>query len=324
MRPGPWEQNPVGAVRFSMAMRKISQRTLGGPEVLEVVEAERPVPGPGEVLVRVRAVGVNPADRKVRSGFVRLFGDPPFTLGHEFSGEVAESNGTFRPGDEVYGWVTPPHGAYADYVVVPEDSLAAKPSSIDHVHAAALPIAGLTAWQALVQADVRQGQRILVHGAAGGVGHLAVQIAKSRGAQVIGTARAAKHDFLRQLGADELIDHTTEDFTRLRDVDVVLDTVSGDVGLRSLPTLRPGGTVIDVVGIGYDRTAVSEQAAATGRRFVEHNLAPTPADLTALAAAVDRDGLRPSVDRTLPLTDAAKAHELGESGTVRGKVVLVP
>ncbi|WP_211339375.1 NADP-dependent oxidoreductase [Nocardia mexicana] len=306
-------------------MRMISQRTLGGPEVLEIVEAERPVPGPGEVLVRVRAVGVNPADRKVRSGFVRLFGDPPFTLGHEFSGEVAEASGTFRPGDQVYGWVTPPHGAYADYVVAPESSIAAKPSSIDHVSAAALPIAGLTAWQALVKVgEVRDGQRVLVHGAAGGVGHLAVQIAKSRGAHVIGTARAAKHDFLRELGADELIDHTTEDFTRVRDVDLVLDTVSGDVGLRSLPTLRPGGVVIDVVGIGFDRTAVKEQAAASGVRFIEYNLEPTPDDLAALADAVDRDGLRPSVDRTLPLTEAAEAHELGESGKVRGKVVLVP
>ncbi|MFI6867335.1 NADP-dependent oxidoreductase [Nocardia sp. NPDC050406] len=309
-------------------MRKISQRTLGGPGVLEVVDADRPAPGPGEVLVRVRAVGVNPADRKVRSGYVRLFGDPPFTLGHEFSGEVTETGAgatAFRPGDVVYGWATPPHGAYADYVVVPETALAAKPASLDHVHAAALPIAGLTAWQALVKVgEVRPGQRVLVHGAAGGVGHLAVQVAKARGAYVIGTARSAKHGFVRDLGADELIDHTVEDFTRVRDVDVVLDTVSGDVGLKSLVTLKPGGVVVDVVGIGFDRTAVRERAAATGRRFVEFNLAPTPEDLAALAAVVDSDGLRPSVESTLPLTDAAKAHELGESGQVRGKLVLVP
>lgn len=300
-------------------MRMISQRTLGGPDVLEVVETERPEPGAGEVLVRVRAAGVNPADRKVRSGFVRLFGDPPFTLGHEFSGVVAET------GDEVYGWVTPPHGAYADYVVVPETSIAAKPVSVDHVHAAALPIAGLTAWQAMTRVgQVTAGQRVLVHGAAGGVGHLAVQIAKARGAHVIGTARAAKHDFLRGLGVDELIDHTAEDFTRLRDVDVVLDTVSGDVGLRSLATLKPGGVVIDVVGIGFDRTAVTERAAELGLRFVAHNLEPSPDDLAALAEVVDRDGVRPHVAETLPMADAAKAHELGESGQVRGKIVLVP
>jgi NADPH:quinone reductase-like Zn-dependent oxidoreductase len=306
----------------------ISQRSLGGPEVLEVVDTDRPDPGPGEVLVQVRAAGVNPADRKVRSGYVRLFGDPPFTLGHEFSGVVTEVGaevGGFRSGDEVFGWVTPPHGAYADYVVVPATSLAIKPTSIDHVHAAALPIAGLTAWQALVKVgQVRAGQRVLVHGAAGGVGHLAVQIAKARGAHVIGTARAAKHDFVRELGADELIDHTTEDFTRTRNVDLVLDTVSGEVGLRSLATLYPGGALIDVVGIGFDRTAVKERAAAGGLRFVEHNLEPAPGDLAALAEVVDRDGLRPFVTETLPLTDAAKAHELTESGQVRGKVVLVP
>jgi NADPH:quinone reductase-like Zn-dependent oxidoreductase len=308
-------------------MRMISQRSLGGPEVLEVVDTERPAAGPGEVLVRVHAAGVNPADRKVRSGHVRLFGDPPFTLGHEFSGVVTEAGDKagFRPGDEVFGWTTPPHGAYADYVVPPPISLAAKPVSIDHVHAAALPIAGLTAWQALVKVgQVRAGHRVLVHGAAGGVGHLAVQIAKARGAHVIGTARAAKHGFLRELGVDELIDHTTEDFARTRNVDVVLDTVSGEVGLRSLATLTPGGVVIDVVGLGFDRTAVKERAAANGLRFVEHNLEPIPGDLAALAELVDRDGLRPFVEETLPLTDAVKAHELGESGRVRGKVVLVP
>jgi NADPH:quinone reductase-like Zn-dependent oxidoreductase len=305
-------------------MRMISQRSLGGPDVLEVVETDRPVPGDGEVLVRVHAAGVNPADRKVRSGYVRLFGDPPFTLGHEFSGVVAEAD-AFRPGDEVYGWAVPPHGAHADYVVVPAASIAAKPASIDHVHAAALPIAGLTAWQAMVRvAQVRAGQRVLIHGASGGVGHLAVQIAKASGAEVIGVARAARHDFLRDLGADELIDHTTGDFTSVRDVDVVLDTVSGDVGLRSLVTLEPGGVVIDVVGIGFDRTVVKERAARMGLRFVEFNLDPAPGDLAALAEVVDRDGVRPYVAETLPLTDAAKAHELGESGQVRGKIVLVP
>nr|QEO73924.1 crotonyl-CoA reductase / alcohol dehydrogenase [uncultured bacterium] len=259
---------------------------------------------------------------------MRLFGDPPFTLGHEFSGVVAEAGegvSGFEPGDEVYGWVTPPHGAYAEYVVVPAASIAVKPTSIDHVHAAALPIAGLTAWQALVKVgQVRAGQRVLVHGAAGGVGHLAVQIAKTHGAHVIGTAWAVKHDFLRELGADELIDHTVEDFTRTRNVDLVLDTVSGDIGLKSLTTLNPGGVVIDVVGIGFDRTVVKERATASGLRFVEHNLEPTPGHLSALAELVDRDGLRPFVANTLPLAEAGKAHELGESGRERGKLVLVP
>ncbi len=309
-------------------MRVISQRSLGGPEVLEVMEADRPSPGPGEVLVRVRATGVNPADWKVRSGHVQWFGAPPFVLGHEFSGEVAEAGAgvsAFHSGDEVFGWVTPPHGSNADCVVVPETSVAAKPAVIDHVHAAALPIAGLTAWQALVTiGQVSPGQRVLVHGAAGGVGHLAVQIAKSRGAYVIGTARAGKHEFLRTLGADELIDYTVTDFADTRNVDVVLDTVSNDYGPRSLATLKPGGVLVDVVGVGIDRTAVKKQAEAAGTRFVEFYLEPTPADLTGLADLVRQGGLRPVIQETLPLTEAAKAHELSETGRVRGKIVLVP
>ncbi|MFD3869968.1 NADP-dependent oxidoreductase [Streptomyces sp. NPDC058623] len=309
-------------------MRVIKQQTIGGPEVLEVVETERPVPAPGQVLVRVHATGVNPADHKVRSGYVQFFGDPPFVLGHEFSGlvdEVGEGAAGFLPGDEVFGWVTPPHGSHADYVLVPEASIAAKPTTLDHVHAGALGIAGLTAYQTLVNiAQVQPGQRVLVHAAAGGVGHLAVQIAKARGAYVIGTARTANHTFLRELGADELLDYTTADFAGLRDVDVVIDTISGDYGPRSLRTLKPGGILIDVVGVGIDRTAVTDQARADGVRFLEYYLEPTPADLAGFADLVDRAGIRPFVEETLPLTDAAKAHRLSESGRVRGKIVLVP
>ncbi|MBF6046507.1 zinc-binding dehydrogenase [Streptomyces sp. NRRL B-1677] len=309
-------------------MRVITQRSLGGPEVLEVAEAGRPVPGSGEILVRVRATAVNPADWKVRSGHVRWFGDPPFVLGHDFSGVVAEaggSGGRVRPGDEVFGWAAMPNGANADYVLVPEDAVTAKPAAIDHVHAAALPIAGLTAWQTLVNiAQVRPGQRVLVHGAAGGVGHLAVQVAKARGAHVIGTSRAVNHEFLRGLGADELIDYTATDFTTVRKVNVVIDTISYDYGPRSLTTLAPGGILIDVVGVGVDRTAVKAQAEAAGLRFVEYYLEPTRADLEGLAGLVEQGSLRPVVQEVLPLSDAAKAHELSETGRVRGKVVLVP
>ncbi|MFD3698050.1 NADP-dependent oxidoreductase [Streptomyces sp. NPDC058646] len=307
-------------------MRVIRQHTLGGPEVLEVVETERPAPAPGEVLVRVHATGVNPADHKVRSGYVQFFGEPPFVLGHEFSGvvdEVGEGAAGFRPGDEVYGWVTPPHGSHADYVLVPESAIAAKPTTLDHVHAGALGIAALTAYQTLVNlAQVQPGQRVLVHAAAGGVGHFAVQIAKALGAYVIGTARTANHSFLRD--ADELLDYTTADFSGLRDVDVVIDTISGSYGPRSLRTLKRGGILIDVVGVGVERTAVTEQAQADGVRFVEYYLAPTPADLSGFADLVDRAGIRPSIAETLPLTDAAKAHRLSESGRVRGKIALVP
>lgn len=309
-------------------MRTITQRSLGGPEVLEITEVPLPSPGPGEVLVQVYATGVNPADTKVRSGLVRLFGDPPFTVGHEFSGVIAEAGtdaGLFRPGDEVFGWAGPPHGSHADYVLVPATALAAKPRSLDHVHSAALPIAGTTALQALTTiAGVEPGQRVLIHGAAGGVGHLAVQIAKSLGAYVIGTARTINHPYLTELGADELIDYTTTDFTTLRDIAVVLDTISNDYGPRSLSVLAPGGILVDVVGIGIDRTAVKRQAEANGLRFVEFYLEPSPADFARLAELADQGRLSPTVDTVLALADAAKAHELSESRHVKGKIVLVP
>ncbi|MGW4690610.1 NADP-dependent oxidoreductase [Streptomyces sp. NPDC004244] len=308
--------------------RVIIQRSIGGSDVLELAEIPLPVPGPGEVLVRVRATGMNPADWKVRVGKVDFFGPPPYVLGHEFSGTVerlGEGVDRFMEGEEVYGWTVPPNGSHADHVVVPEDRIAPKPRTLDHVGAAALPISGFTAYQALITlADVGPGQRVLIHGAAGGVGHLAVQIAKARGAYVIGTASAAKHAYLRDLGADELIDYTVADFGALRDIDAVLDTISHEYGPRSLGTLKPGGVLVDVVGVGVDRTEVTARAAELAVRFVEFFLEPTPAVLTDFAALIDGHGIRPTISETFPLTEAAKAHELSETGRVRGKIVLVP
>ncbi|MFD7031936.1 NADP-dependent oxidoreductase [Streptomyces sp. NPDC059917] len=308
--------------------RVITQHALGASDVLEVAEIPLRAPGAGEVLVRVRATGMNPADWKVRIGKVDFFGPPPFVLGHEFSGvveAVGEGVTRFAIGEEVYGWTVPPHGSHADHVLVTEDRIAPKPRSLDHVGAAALPISGFTAYQALVTlADVQPGQRVLIHGAAGGVGHLGVQIAKARGAHVIGTARAAKHAYLRGLGADELIDYTVEDFSALRGIHAVLDTISNDYGPRSLPTLDEGGILVDVVGVGVDRTEVVRRAAELGIRFVEFFLEPTPAVLTSFADLVDAHGLRPTIAQTFPLTEAAKAHDLSETGRVQGKIVLVP
>jgi NADPH:quinone reductase-like Zn-dependent oxidoreductase len=284
-------------------MRAINQEVLGGPEVLHLVETEVPEPGPGEVLVRVRAAGVNPADWKVRSGVVDRLGAPPFRVGLDFSGEV--------DGGAVYGlWLTR-WGAYAEYVAVAAEALAPKPSRLDHVHAAALPTAALTAFQALAQ--VRSGQRVLIHAAAGGVGHLAVQIAKARGAHVIGTARAENHSFLRELGADELVDYTAVDFTRaVRDVDVVYDLVGGDYGSRSLEVLTPDGVLLDAVGN-------DASADARNRRFY---VTPSGDDLRQIGELVDAGRLRVHVAQVLPLEDAVKAHELSETGRVRGKIVL--
>ncbi|GAA2119076.1 NADP-dependent oxidoreductase [Kitasatospora saccharophila] len=314
-------------------MRAVSQDGYGGPEVLRVVEVERPEPGPGEVLVRVLAAGVNPADWKIRSGEVARFGTPPFaerfTVGIDLCGTVVALGpgaDRFRPGERVFGCAFPPRGGYAEYAVVAESALAAAPAAVDAVGAAALPVSALTAWQALVRvAEVSPGQRVLVHAAAGGVGHLAVQVAKARGAYVLGTARAAGHGFLRGLGVDEPIDYTAGDFAALaRDVDVVLDPIAGDYGPRSLEVLAPGGILVDVRGTGPDRTAVRALAGQRGLRFAEFGFTPSGADLAELAALVESGGLRAAVGRVLPLEDAAEAHVLGEANRVPGKLVLVP
>ncbi|MFJ7775593.1 NADP-dependent oxidoreductase [Streptomyces yangpuensis] len=309
-------------------MRAVVQHRPGGPDVLRIVETLRPVPGPTEILVRVHAAGVNPADWKIRSrGVFSTGARTPFTPGFDVSG-VVEAVGpgvtVFRPGDEVFGMPRFPHpaGAYADYVTAPARHFAHRPRRLDHVHAAAVPLAALTAWQALVDtADVRPGQRVLVHAAAGGVGHFAVQIAKSRGAHVIGTARGANHAFLRTLGADELVDHTRQDFAEtVQDVDVVLDTVGGAYWARSLRTLRPGGTLVSVLPL--DETFPAEQARAAGVHAVFVLVEPDLAGLRGIAGLIDDGRLRVEVAAVLPLEEAAAAHELGEAGRTRGKIVL--
>ena len=286
-------------------MRAISQDVLGGPEVLKEVEIERPAPRPNEVLVRVRAAGVNPTDWKHRAtgGFL---GEPPFVLGWDLSG-VVEAVGigvaAFRPGDEVFGMLPYPfgHGSHAEYVIAPVRALTHKPSVIDHTEAGALPLVSLTAWQALTEhSDVRPGQRVLIHAAAGGVGHVAVQIAKARGAYVIGTASAGKHEFLRGLGADEVIDYRETDFTEaVKDVDVVLDTLGGETSVRSLRVLRPGGVVVSILPVGSDE--FGEEAERLGVRAVRMLLDADRAGMQAIADLVEQGKLRPEIAGTFPL-----------------------
>ncbi|MFF8277834.1 NADP-dependent oxidoreductase [Streptomyces lateritius] len=305
-------------------MRAITAAGWGEPEVLTETRVARPEPGPTEILVRVHAAGLNPVDWKSRAtgGFGGWAEQP--VLGWDVSG-VVEAVGLgvtlYAPGDEVFGMPRFPGqaGAYAEYVTGPARHFARKPAALDHVRAAALPLAGLTAWQSLVgTAELRAGQRVLVHAAAGGVGHLAVQIAKARGAYVIGTASAAKHDFLRTLGVDEPIDYTAADFAEtVRDVDVVLDCYGGDdYGTRSLAVLREGGTLVTLPS--PDAVPATERGIRTGFTLVE----PDYAGLLGLAELVETGRLRPEVETVLPLEEAAKAHRLGESGRTRGKIVL--
>ncbi|WP_220040089.1 NADP-dependent oxidoreductase [Nonomuraea aridisoli] len=309
-------------------MKAISQDALGGPEVLRMVEVDKPVPGPTEVLVRVEAAGLNPTDWKTRASGGVLPLRPPFVLGWDVSGVVEESGlgqALYRPGDEVFGMLRYPqgHGAFAEYVTAPSRHFVRKPRSVDHVHAAAIPLAGLTAWQALVDvAGLKSGQRVLVHAAAGGVGHLAVQIAKARGAYVIGTASAAKHDFLRGLGADELVDYREQDFAEVvRDVDVVLETIGGDYGPRSLRTMRPGGTIVSLA-ISLLDPGLHARAHELGIRSEAILVEPDYGAMRALAALVDAGALRAEVAAAMPLADAVKAHELGETNRTTGKIVL--
>ncbi|MFB4277364.1 NADP-dependent oxidoreductase [Nonomuraea sp. MTCD27] len=309
-------------------MRAISQDALGGPDVLKTVEVDKPVPAPTEVLVRVEAAGLNPTDWKTRAtgGILRMA--PPFVLGYDVSG-VVEGSGVgqalYKPGDEVFGMLRYPqgHGAFAEYVTAPSRHFVRKPEGVDHVQAAALPLAALTAWQALVDvAGLRAGRRVLIHAAAGGVGHLAVQIAKARGAYVIGTASAAKHDFLRGLGADELVDYRTTDFAEVvRDVDVVLETIGGDYGTRSLRTMREGGTIVSLALSLLD-PGLHARAAELGIRSEAILVEPDQAAMRALAALVEAGRLRAEIAAALPLAEAAKAHELGETNRTTGKIVL--
>ncbi|MCT9144492.1 NADP-dependent oxidoreductase [Streptomyces violarus] len=308
-------------------MRAISQDVLGGPEVLKEVEVERPVPGPNQVLVRVRAAGVNPTDWKHRAtgGFL---GDAPFVLGWDVSG-VVEAVGigvvAFAPGDEVFGMLPYPygHGSHAEYVIAPVRALTRKPAGIDHVQAGALPLVSLTAWQALVEhADVRPGQRVLIHAAAGGVGHVAVQIAKARGAHVIGTASAGKHEFLRGIGVDETVDYRETDFTEaVKDIDVVLDTIGGDNALRSLRVLRPGGVVVSILPGGSND--FYEEAERLGVRGLRMLVDADRSDMRAIADLAETGKLRATIAGTFPLSAAAEAHASGDTGRTTGKLVLV-
>ncbi|MFG1972360.1 NADP-dependent oxidoreductase [Nonomuraea fuscirosea] len=306
-------------------MRVITQQEFGGPEVLTIVDAPTPRPLPTEVLVRVEAIGLNPVEARLRTGEFPLLGEPPFILGWDVSGVVEESNiGRLRPGDEVFGMPLFPRAAnaYAEAVVAPALHLARKPAALSHVEAAALPVVGLTAWQGLVDlAGVTEGDRVLVHGGGGGVGHVAIQIAKALGAYVITTAGASKRALVEELGADEVIDYTTTDFAEtVRDVDVVLDTIGGDSVERSLGVLRPGGHL--VTAVADEDTRLIAKFEAAGLRFSGIAVGPDPAGLRGLVELVEQGRLQVHVQETFPFERVADAHRLLDAGHLRGKLVL--
>lgn len=312
---------------MTTSMLAIQQEQFGGTEVLNPVRLPIPEPGISEILIRVHASGINPTDWKNRAGaaFVR---ELPLVLGWDVSG-VVEAVGLgvtlYKPGDEVFGMLPYPYGvgAHAEYAVGPTRAFVSKPSGLDHVQAGALPLAGLTAWQSLIDtAKIRPGDRVLIHAAAGGVGHLAVQIAKAHGAYVIGTASAPKHDYLYDLGVDEAIDYRQVDFAEaVRDVDVVLDTIGGDYQLRSLRTLRPGGLMVST--IPRPTQGLWEEVDRLGVRAELILVEADHAGMRAIAELAQDGKLRATIAETYPLREAARAHQAGETGRTTGKMVLV-
>lgn len=306
-------------------MRAVTQNSVGEPDVLFVAEQPAPSPKASEVLVRVKAAGINPVDGAVRAGYFPLIGEPPFILGWDISGTV-EALGTgvtaFKLGDAVFGMPRFPKqaAAYAEFVATPVDEIAAKPAAIDHAQAAALPLAGLTAWQGLVRhGGLQSGQRVLIHAGAGGVGHLAVQIAKARGAWVIATASPDKLDYVRSIGADEVVDYTKGDFTeQVRDIDVVLDAMGGDHADRSLKVLREGGVLVSLLNV-HDATRV--KAGERNIRVERMSVVPDREGLVELARLVDARKLAVHVAKAFPLNQAGAAHAFLATRPI-GKVVL--
>src|SRR6478752_8294075 len=309
-------------------MKAIRIHSYGGPEVLQYEDAPRPKPRAGEVLIRVHAAGVNPIDWKIREGHMKDFWPHkfPLILGWDVSGTVEAvgpgraAAGRFKIGDEVYSVPDPTRdGAYADYIVVRESELALKPKSLHHVHAAAAPLAALTAWQALFDAgQLVSGQRILIHGGSGGVGHVAVQLAKWRGAHVFGTASTKNQELLRELGVDEPIDYTKQKFEDVaRDVDLVLDLIGGETQERSWSVLKKGGVLLSLV-----QPPSVEKAKALGVRAAFVAGHPSGAQLAEIAKLIDSGELKLTIDRILPLSEVRRAHQLSQTGHTRGKIVL--
>lgn len=303
-------------------MKAIRVRRFGGPEVLTLEEVPRPVPGPGEVLVRVRAASVNPYDWKLREGYLGPR-SLPFTPGGDFSG-VVEAVGrgvrARRPGEEVYGCTPGIIGCDAEYVVVSEEAMAPKPRTLGHARAASVPLVAMTAWQALRETGaLRPGETVLILGASGGVGGMAVQLAKEWGARVIGTASTDNVRRVEALGADQVIDYVRtpglEDV--LSGVDMCLDLVGGAAQTRAFNVIRRGGRLVSTVQ-APDREML-EQRGLSGRLHVTR---PHADYLRAIAELVDAGRLKVSVARILPLSRAAEAEELSRRQSVDGKIVL--
>jgi len=313
-------------------MRAMTMSGAGGPEVLSMSEVDTPVRISSEVLVKVVAAGVNPIDAKTRAGkgpfaAIRSF---PAVLGNDFSGVVVEAPYAahpLQPGTEVYGMTPVPRfgGAYAEYASVPSLSVIPKPSRLSHIEAAGVPVAALTAWGMVVgTAKAHEGQRMLIHAGAGGVGHFAVQFAAYFGAHVIATGSARNTSWLRELGASEVIDYSAARFEdAVHDIDAVIDligNVKDDTATRSLRVLRQGGIIVN--GPSNSWPTMAEEAKAAGVRATGFQVTPDGSTLAIISRLLDSGDVHVHIDQVLELADAAEAHRQIEQGHTRGKIVL--
>jgi NADPH:quinone reductase-like Zn-dependent oxidoreductase len=305
-------------------MKAIVIHEYGGPEVLKYEDVPRPEPTDNQLLVRVIAAGVNPVDGMIRSGLFanekRAF---PMILGGDIAG-VIEKVGSkikkFKAGDPVFAYVSLDNsGGYAQYALVTQQEAAPKPKSLTYVEAAAVPIVGLTAWQALIDtAKLSAGQTVLIHGGSGGVGSFAIQIAKARGAKVMATASTANQDFLKQLGADVTIDYTKQKFEDIaKDVDVVLDSIGKDTLARSYAVVKKGGIIVSLVA--RPKESELEKHGVHGAAL---SVDPNSEELSEIGKLIDEKKVRVFVSQTFPLSEAMKAQEQVATGHTRGKIVL--
>src|SRR6266404_782082 len=302
-------------------MKAVVINEYGNADVVNYIDVERPKPMAGEVLVKVHAAGVNPIDWKIRGGVGKRMGlTLPITLGGEVAGIIERTGDEirdFKEGDAVYGII--PSGGFAEYAIAKTGEIGPKPKSLDFINAAAIPLGGLTAWQAMFDlASLSSGQRILIAGASGGVGSLAVQLAKAKGAYVIGLASGRNKEFVLQLGADEFVDYTKQDFEEVvKNVDVVFDAVGGDTFERAFQTLKKGGFLVTSVAFPSEEKA-REFGVSAARVYCK----PNAEQLAAISELVGAGKLRAHVATVLPLAEVKKALELSESRHTRGKIVL--
>jgi len=306
-------------------MKAVRMYEYGGPEVLVHEDMPRPEPSANEILIRVRAAGVNPVDWKFRDGVGReFFGHQlPLILGCDLAG-VVDSTGAdvkgISPGDAVYGYVNLGRcGAYAEYAIGMESEVTLKPQALEFTEAAAVPVCALTSWQALFDiAELKTDQKVLIHAAAGGVGHMAVQLAKARGAVVIGTASAKNAEFVRSLGSDEVIDYRTTRFEDVvKNVDVVFDTIGDETQKRSFQVLKRGGMIVSAV------SEPPEKACKThGVKGAMVLVQPNSTQLAEITTLIESGKLKPAITAILPLDDARKAHEMSQTGHTQGKIIL--